>query len=245
MDIRKTIGLIVALALISACSPKVTSTLQKSYQPISYDQEVFVLGLNEEVPSQAEVIGSIKVGDNGLSTNCDFETVVELAKIEVRKAGGNVLKITEHKLPSVMGSSCHQIKADILRMSDTSQIQKEIISAQEVIVDPNIDYATLNIYRFSGAGALVAYDVYLGDSVVCRVKNKSKQTIQINKNKLGYNSLWAKTESKDEIPVNLEAGHQYYVRCGLKMGIMVGRPSLELVDAKTGKMEFESIKTKK
>lgn len=241
MDIRKTIGLVVALALISACSPKVTSNLQKSYQPISYEQEVFVLGLNEEAPSQAEVIGSIKVGDNGFSANCGFEEVIELAKIEARKAGGNVLKITEHKLPSAMGSSCHQIKADILRIADIAQIQKEIISEEEV-ADPNVDYATLNIYRFSGAGALVSYDVYLGDSIVCRVKNKSKQTIQIKK--LGYNNLWAKTESKAEIPVNFKAGQQYYVRCGLKMGIMVGRPSIELVDNKTGKMEFESIKTK-
>ena len=205
-------------------------------------QEVVVLTESEVVPDQAELIGSIKVGDNGFSTNCSYEQVLELAKMEARKAGGNLLKITEHQLPTLMGSSCHQIKADILRVADPSKIQRSTV-AEDEIVDPNVDYATLNIYRYSGAGALVSYDLYLGDSIICRVKNKSKQTIQVNK--LGYNSLWAKTESKAELPVNLKAGHQYYIRCGLKMGIMVGRPSLELIDNKTGKMEFESIKTKK
>lgn len=241
MKSKETIGMLLLFAFISACSPKVATNLQKNYQSLSYDQEVVVLTESEVVPDQAELIGSIKVGDNGFSTNCSYEQVLELAKMEARKAGGNLLKITEHQLPTLMGSSCHQIKADILRVADPSKIRRSIV-AEEEIVDPNVDYATLNIYRYSGAGALVSYDLYLGDSIVCRVKNKSKQTIQINK--LGYNSLWAKTESKAELPVNLKAGHQYYIRCGLKMGIMVGRPSLELIDNKTGRMEFESIKTK-
>ena len=228
--------------LLSACSPKVVTNLQKNYQSLSYDQEVIVLSENEQAPDQAELLGSIKVGDNGLSTNCGFEQVLELATLEARKAGGNVLKITEHKLPSVMGSSCHQIKADILRVADPSVIQKKA-DVEEEVVDPNADYATIYVYRFSGVGPIVSYDLYLGDDIICRVKNKWKQSVQVKS--LGYNSVWAKTESKTEIPVNLKAGHEYYIRCGLKMGIMVGRPSLELIDNKTGKMEFESLKTKK
>lgn len=242
MKSRNAIGVLLLFVFISACSPKVVTNLQKSYQPLSYDQDVIVLTENEPAPDGAEFIGSIKVGDNGLSTNCGFEQVLELAKIEASKAGGNVLKITEHKLPSVMGSSCHQIRADILRVADVSKIEKSIV-AEEETVDPNADYATIYVYRFSGVGPIVSYDLYLGDEVICRVKNKWKQSVEVKK--LGYNSIWAKTESKAEVPVNLLAGHDYYIRCGLKMGIMVGRPTLELVDNKTGKMEFESIKTKK
>lgn len=104
------------------------------------------------------------------------------------------------------------------------------------------DYALLHIYRPAGAGALVGYDVLLGDEVICRSKNKWKTTLEIRD--FGQNMLWASTESKVELPVNFEKGREYYVRCGIKMGIVVGRPTLELVSKKTGKPQFDAIKVK-
>lgn len=59
------------------------------------------------------------------------------------------------------------------------------------------------------------------------------------------NTLWAKTESKVEVPVDFEYGREYYLRCGVKMGAFVGRPTLELVDHTTGKLEFTTIKERK
>jgi hypothetical protein len=58
------------------------------------------------------------------------------------------------------------------------------------------------------------------------------------------NTLWAKTESKVEIPVDIEFGKEYYLRCGMGMGIMVGRPMLQLVDRGQGKLQYNSIKNK-
>ncbi len=107
---------------------------------------------------------------------------------------------------------------------------------------PEWDYALLHIYRFGGAGALVGYDIHLGDEVICRAKNKWKTTIEIRK--YGHNMIWATTESKIELPINIEMGREYYVRCGIKMGIAVGRPTLDLVDNTTGKFEFDSIVSK-
>jgi hypothetical protein len=36
----------------------------------------------------------------------------------------------------------------------------------------------------------------------------------------------------------------YYLKCGVKMGAFVGRPKIELVNNKAGKLEFESLKAK-
>lgn len=89
---------------------------------------------------------------------------------------------------------------------------------------------------------LVKFNLYLGDTVICKVRNNFKTTVHIKKD--GLNTLWAKTESKSEVPIDIEFGKTYYLRCEVTMGALVGRPKLELVDNKTGKLEFESFKAK-
>ncbi len=230
--------LLVAVIVISACSPKVSTNLSKSYTLLDYEQEVKVFALDEVTPDNSEVIGQVKIGDSGFTTNCSYEVVIDKAKLEARKAGGNAIKIIDHKTPSVLGSSCHRIIADILKVDGIENYATE--DKSEELLD--IDYAILNVYRFSGVGPLVGYDLYLGDSVICRVKNNYKTTIHIDKD--GLNTLWAKTESKSEVPIDVQPGKTYYLRCSLKMGAFVGRPKLELIDAKTGRAEFESFKAK-
>ncbi len=105
------------------------------------------------------------------------------------------------------------------------------------------DCALLHIYRKgSMAGAAIGYDIYLDNQKVFRAKNKSKTTIKITKE--GVDTLSAKTETKVELPINIQFGKEYYIRCGIKMGAFVGRPKLEAVDNQTGKAEFEEIPLK-
>lgn len=238
---KKLQGLFVIVGFIffSSCSPKISTSLSKSYPPLDYKQEVLVIGLDQAVPENSEVLGQVKIGDTGFSTNCDYDIVIDKAKLEARKAGGNAIKIIEHTPPSAMGSSCHRITAKILKIENIENYTPKV--EQEVLLD--VDYAILNVYRYSGAGALVSYNLYLGDSVICRVKNNFKTTLHIKKD--GLNSLWAKTEAKSEVPIDVKMGKTYYLRCGITMGAFVGHPKLELIDSKTGKAEFESIKAKK
>lgn len=224
--------------MMTACSPKVTTTILKDYGPADYDDEIAVVGLEDPAPDGAEMLGEIRIGDSGFSTKCTYEDVIDQAKLEARKVGGNVIKITEHKLPSAFGSSCHRIQAQILRVADLSVIQQE--PDNDFI--PDVNYAIINVYRYGGPGALINYDLYLGDTVICRVRNNFKTSVQVKK--MGLNTIWAKTESKAEVPVDIEPGREYYVRCGIRMGAFVGRPSVELVDRKTGKSEFESFNAK-
>lgn len=231
--------LLIAIVIsISSCAPKITTNIQKSYAPLDYKQEVMVININQKQPENAEVLGEIKIGDSGFSSNCDYDVVVDKAKLGAREVGGNAIKITWHKPPSIMGSSCHRIKANILKIEYIEQLQLE--EEEEVVLD--IDYAILNIYRYSGAGAFVGYDLHLGDSTICRVKNNFKTTLHIKKE--GLNTLWVRTESKAEVPIDIEMGRTYYLNCGIRMGIMIGKPVLELVNYSTGKNEFESFNAK-
>lgn len=106
------------------------------------------------------------------------------------------------------------------------------------------DCALIHLYRKSSmAGAAISYDVNLDDEKVYRAKNKSKTTIRLTK--AGAATLSAKTETKTELPINIELGKEYYVNCGIKMGALVGRPKMEIVDNVKGKSEFDKIQMKK
>lgn len=234
------IVLVACCALVlTGCNPKISTNISKSYPTTAYDQQIAVIPLEQEIPAGAEVLGEVKIGDNGFTAtaNCTYSKVLEDAKLEARKAGGNAIKITEHKLPTAMGSSCHRITASILHLENPDAY---LAKAEDVIAD--VDYAILNVYRFSGVGPAVSYDLHLGDEVVCRVKNNFKKSIQIKTT--GAVTIWAKTEAKSEIPITIEPGHTYYVRCSVTMGAFVGHPLLELVDYQTGKSEFETFNAK-
>ena len=232
------IAFLITMALLSSCNPKVSTKISKSYQPVDFKQEIIVLGISQEIPVNSEELGSVKIGDSGFTVNCNYETVIQKAKDEARISGGNVIKIIEHSPPSMV-SSCHRIIAKILRVENPEDL-KDNEEENEIISD--IDYAIIYVYRYNGTGALVNYDLHLGDSVICRIKNNYKTTLHIKKN--GYNTLWAKTESKAEIPINIQPGKEYYVKCGIQMGVFVGQPTIKLIDKKTGKAEFESFNAK-
>ncbi len=229
---------LLCLIFLSSCSPKVSTNITKTYPPIDYREDIFVYFPNDPFPDSYEKLGTIKLGDTGFTNNCQFDIVLEKAKLEARKTGANAIKITEHTPPDFV-STCHRIKADLLFVKNP----EEAFAIQPVSSKiEGADYALLHIYRYGGGGALVSYDLYLGDSIIYRVKNKSKTTLKIRKD--GMNTLWAKTESKAEIPVNIEFGNEYYIRCSVSMGAFVGRPRLEIVDNATGKREFESLQVK-
>ena len=79
------------------------------------------------MPISPQVIGDIKIGDPGLTINCNYKTVLQIAVNEAKKIGANALKITEHKLPNTLGSSCHRIKVLAFRVDDVSPYETEIV----------------------------------------------------------------------------------------------------------------------
>lgn len=85
----------------------------------------------------------------------------------------------------------------------------------------------------------MSYNLHMGDSLLCRVKNKSTMAIKLDKEM--RTMLWARTEGRSEVPINVHFGHSYYLRCTVDMGAFVGHPRLELVDAATGKLEYQAI----
>lgn len=223
-----------ALLFLVGCAPKIRTNIAQKYPPLDFHEEVWVIPNDTIGKNETEVLGTVKVGDAGMTTNCSYTVVMEKAKEEARKSGGNAIRVIEHKTPDFM-SSCHRITAEVLRIT-ASQIAG--LKGSEMEVDSLIDHAVLYVYRTGGPGALVSYNLSMGDSVICRVTNKFRQKIEIRNE--GTYELWAKTESKASVPIEFKKGRTYYLRCGIGMGVLVGRPTLDLVDRRSGQAEYMS-----
>ncbi|SHG03088.1 hypothetical protein SAMN05444274_1227 [Mariniphaga anaerophila] len=113
---------ITFLTIFCSCSPRISTSLSKNYPPLDYRQKVVVIDLDQPKPNNSEELGQIKVGDSGFSTKCNYETVVDKAKLEARKVGGNAIKITKHKTPDLW-STCHRITAIILKVEDIENLE--------------------------------------------------------------------------------------------------------------------------
>ncbi len=128
---QSTLVVLMALLILSSCSPKVITNIQKTYPAQDSIEDVNVIGLDEAEPDYAEYIGNVLIHDTGFSTNCGYDVVIGKAKTEAVKAGGNTLKLTEHIPPSIWASSCHQIAARIL-LVDESLSDSNVIKTASV-----------------------------------------------------------------------------------------------------------------
>lgn len=236
---KKFLLLALGSAIMVACSPKISSHLTKAYAPLAQDERVVVLELGVPVPEDAELLGEFSIGESGFTSTKKgtYPEVLARAKEKARAAGGNVISITNHRAPDGE-STIHRIKGKILRVPDVSAIKQTERSCQP----EHPDYAIIYFYRNSGVGPIVSYDVHIGETSVYRSRVNTKAEVKVYE--AGPVEIWGRTESRTSVPLNIQLGEEYYFRCSVNMGILVGRPEIELVDEYVGYDEYNSVKTK-
>jgi len=100
-------------------------------------------------------------------------------------------------------------------------------------------YAVIHLYRPGKmAGFAIGYDVRVNDSVAYRARNSSQLALP---HRPGMLTISAKTEAREEIQLNVEPGREYFVRCTIGMGALVGRPHLAQVSAAEGRRETAGL----
>lgn len=121
----KNIALFLVLSVLSSCSPKLKSSITKAYPSLKENALVVILDRSDSQEINGVEIGSLKASDNGLSVNCTYyenkKSLIELA----RKAGANLIKITEHKRPDNW-SSCHRLRAKIYYVTNPKTYETRI-----------------------------------------------------------------------------------------------------------------------
>src|SRR5688572_10997125 len=102
--------------------------------------------------------------------------------------------------------------------------------------------ATVHFYRTrSMKGAAITYKVYHDSTLVGQMK---PGTVYVCSVKPGVNKFTAKTESKEFIFINAEAGEEYFVNCTLAIGMLVGKPKFILVKKEEGEVAIAKIQSK-
>ena len=210
---------------------------------LAQTDNIIVLPQNIAVPAEATKLGSIKAGNNTSAIHCDYDAVINEAKSKARAMGGNVVKITELISPVFIGK-CYSINADVFLAKDISAYhpaQPDSMSDLSAVTD----YAILYVYRMPDTIALAtSYNLHLNnDSVLCKVKSRSIDVVKIYKE--GPATLWAKTEKRADVTLNVKFGEEYYVMCGLVKGELRMIPELQIRNKEAGIADLQKLNKKK
>lgn len=160
-DLLHLFAFILLAGILFSCSPKVVTTVLKSY-PVLPESEIVAVYEREKddpVPAKSETVGNIAVVDNLFVIRASYEQVVNLAVDETRKNGGNALLITDHLKPSFWGSTIHQIAGLMLNVDkmDTTFVssKKTYVSIQEDYERKRIRIPSHTFILNSGYSSLV------------------------------------------------------------------------------------------
>ena len=161
---------------LGSCAPKALTDIVKAYPLRVSADSVRLYEVGQVVPESAELIGSVKVVDSGASTRCNYDQVVALAKQETSKNGGNALALVEHRKPTLLGSSCHQISGNMLWIGDVANQEPETTSAlsasahDDIAITPKSPFMHSTFYASIGY-AFMTNKYYLPKSASGNPKN--------------------------------------------------------------------------
>ena len=96
------------------------------------------------------------------------------------------------------------------------------------------------IYRPSSIiGGGVSPDVKVGETVITTLYSGGYYPYFANP---GEVELWAKTESKSAVTLDVKPGETYYVKGTIGVGFLIGRPHLIIVSSEVGAKEIVECK---
>ena len=100
-------------------------------------------------------------------------------------------------------------------------------------------YAMLYLYRPSGTGGLVKYNVSLNDREIFTARSNSSTEHKVFVP--GSYELKARTGTEVTNRINVRLGEDYYIRCSFGTGNQAGSPRFELMPSAQGKKEYNSV----
>lgn len=97
--------------LLIGCSASIKSSFTTQNKPLTIEDKVAFLDIQNKVPDNAQKIGEANYEDSGFSTNCDFNTNLISARKLARSNGANIVKVIKKSTPDIW-SSCYRITVE-------------------------------------------------------------------------------------------------------------------------------------
>ncbi len=228
------ISIIICTILLSACSHIRTSII-KTYDNNLNCNHIALYGIRDTLPDNAEKLGFVRIFGAKSALGDNLEKNILEAKYEAKKIGGNALRITMPS-PTDYVTSERKLRAEIYRIPlDTNFTEPSVQQSSDTTT-----HAILHFYRTNTTyGNIWVYPVLLNDSLVYNSINSSSKDVIINH--YGTVTIIAVTESRASLTITIEPGKEYYIKCGIRPGNFVAKPSLWLMRDDIGKFEFDLI----
>jgi len=68
---------------MTSCSPKISTSISKNYSALDYREDVVVLGLEDAVPENAELLRTVKNGTSTQTFKSDSGSYENLSRIDL------------------------------------------------------------------------------------------------------------------------------------------------------------------
>ncbi len=106
------------------------------------------------------------------------------------------------------------------------------------------EMATIYVVRPSWFGSAIKFKIYQDEALVGKLGPKSYLAWNV---KPGGNalSIMSKSENKAIVKINPQPGKTYYLKQKVKMGIIIARSDMELIEEQQGKEMLRKLKTPK
>ncbi len=132
---KNTIVGLLSAAILSACSttPKVVADVSTTL-PARPADSIAVYEQGTLVPQNAVEIGRVKVTGGELTPayDCTYNNMLALAVKRTAQAGGNGLRIDEHKAPNFWSPHCHSVKGTMLLLPNGTAIEETAKTLQAI-----------------------------------------------------------------------------------------------------------------
>ena len=115
------------------------------------------------------------------------------------------------------------------------------------IAQPNSndkEMATIYVLRPSSFGSAIKFEIYQDEKLIGKLGPKSylAWTVKPDGKEL---TIMSKSENKDMLTINPQAGKTYYIKQKVKMGIAIARTGLEFIEENEGKEILRKLKAPK
>ena len=108
---------ILLIFAISSCTLKKQVIVKQYYPPT--EGQIPIIQTNQALPQNIYRIGSIVVGENGLTPDgkCSYEACMQVIEEESRKVGAQLVYLVRVKEPDLY-STCYNITAELYRYNE-------------------------------------------------------------------------------------------------------------------------------
>ena len=104
------------------------------------------------------------------------------------------------------------------------------------------NFATVHFYRTKSIfGAAIKPNLLMkgNPKPIATIKRNWKKTITMP---AGSYAFTATTEATNTLQLQVEAGKEYYVKCAIGLGLLVGRMNFTLMDAATAEQKMKGLR---